>query len=356
MNTEELKQSLAAMADDVRDHGSDERLAGVDHKLALRRRTTMLGAGLAAAVAVTAVVAAPSLLDAGGGDAGITDATPTSPVRTHDAREIPVLPTIEDNGQRFFISPAGNRLLAHQVGDEGVNQVLLRFTPPTTNLLMSRLCTAGDGASLHGNDFPAMHVTVNGHEVSVESCGGDLSGPPGVNLGPYGYTKAENAKFWRGLGVRPGEESVIRLVLRRGVGGPRMTIDQAQLGVAMYAYNAPSVVKHGIEFDKVTEWDGQLYRLTAIRFDRVSGGEALVRADLVDLSHEPLVRRDIRGSVGGSYVGTLNDVTHRERKDRTSLLGTDVIGGFTGDQVTLGIKGAARDGAELYMAVYERTK
>ncbi len=62
MNIDELKQTLSQVADEVDDRGGLDRLAGVDHKVATRRRSIAAGTAVAAVITIAAVAIAPNLL------------------------------------------------------------------------------------------------------------------------------------------------------------------------------------------------------------------------------------------------------------------------------------------------------
>jgi hypothetical protein len=250
MNIDDLKQTLSSMADEVDATDGPDRLRAIDGLVrSARRQRVSVGLGVVAVAAVGGLLV-PTVLNGGDGP----------PAASHSQ-----LPTIEDNGVRFYTSPAGNMLLGEKVGTPGQRSVSLRVTPTTSDLSYQSLCKqpGDDSGKLVYN------VTINGKDIASQSC--NNTGEP-VDAGSrFGFSPRGNIRFWRNdAGVVPGRPMTLRITARPGA---RTTPGSApiQLGIALYAMTGPTVEDHGVWFGQQAVYAGHTYQLESRTFRRVDG-------------------------------------------------------------------------------------
>jgi hypothetical protein len=269
MNTDELRQTLATMAEEVDPLDETSRLRAVDAKVVqLRRRR--IGAGVAAvAVAAVAALMVPGLVSPGG-----DGPKPANHPSTHSPRT--ALPTIEDKGARFYTSPAGDTLLGEAMGRAGARVVTLHVVPTTTDLSYRSVCWRL--VDRDGNGRLAYDVTVNGHPLVSASC----DTPDHGALAPdsrFGNSPSSNSNAWTQAGVVPGKPMTLRISLRPGV-AEHSAAKPTQLGIALYADTGPMVRDHGVWLDRQEVVDGHTYQLVRRTFNRVRGLDGNLRLDL----------------------------------------------------------------------------
>ena len=267
----------------------EDRLADVRSRLpALHRRERRRRAGLGTAIAAaTAAVIAGALALAGPPPDPIQDADPAlahtarppapgptsgwwadwSADSTGTSRAGLFDPTNQPDPHRFTFpaSQAGDPLLASEVGDRGQDELVLRFTPRTTNLAFSDFCQTPDEAG------PWTKATLNGHPLSSGPCRAeDRAGS--TTMSRDGYPQVAGAG-WADLGVRPGQASVLRVSLRTAKGQPLTDPDasaRVRLGAAVYELTGPRVVSDGQIIKGQAEDGGILYTLGGYRTAKIS--------------------------------------------------------------------------------------
>lgn len=337
MNIDELKQALTSVADDAADRGGVERLAGVDRKISVRRRTTAAGTALAAVITVTAVAIAPNLL-------GSNDHTPPADSDNKPAPTSP--PTITDKGTSFYTSPAGATLLGHVVAQPGEREVSFRFTPDNLNLSWEQFCwDRGVQPSARGLDYGAF---INGHPWLSASCGGG-PGEPVAGTSSFGDSPATNAKGWARLGVQVGQPSIVTLRIT----GHSHRLIAPQLGAAVYTH-APQVRNGGVWYDRQVLYLGHTYQAVAMRSAALSGRLTRVSVDLPASAEKLYVYRGVTELKGALQLGT--------HGASGTGLPAGSLGGGTGDLVdsdqrSVTVSGSSKDGKStgtIYVVVYQR--
>ncbi len=253
MNIDELKQSLATIADETQDLGAGQRLDGVDHKAVTNRRTTVLATCAAAAVAVAAVTVAPWVL-------GRSDETqPTE--RTDSLR------TVSDNGVTFYSEPGGAKLIGRAVASPGQDSVTVTFTPSTGNLMWTDFCyDAGVNGIDKGAEFA---LALNGHRLSFSTCSGKPEGTLGAEAS-FADSPDKNARAWERYDVVPGKPSTFTVRVIKHA-------DRAvapQPGIAVYE-RGPRQVKDGVWFDREVVYKGHTYRMLSSDVASLAGRQVV---------------------------------------------------------------------------------
>jgi len=247
----------------------EARLADVRRRLpALRRRDRRRRAAVGTAIAAASVAAiAGALALAGPVPDPILNRDPTitlppaslgpSAAELFDPRNQPRDP----NRFSFQTQLDGDPLLDSMIGDRGQTDIVLRFTPATTNLAFSDFCQTWDTVG------PWMSATLNGHHLTLGQCSVD-DRANSVAYSRDDYPKVVGAG-WSMEGVRVGRESVLRLRLTSSTGTP-LKDDQGQggrvrMGIAVYQLNAPRVVSSGVIIKRQAENNGIQYSLGGYR-------------------------------------------------------------------------------------------
>ena len=336
MNIDELKQTLSQVADEVDDRGGHDRLAGVDHKVATRRRSITVGTAVAAVITIAAVAIAPSLVGGSGTPPADSNRTRTSS-----------LPTITDRGTAFYTSPGGAALLGHVVARPGQREVSFTFTPKTLNLTWEQFCWDPDRSrGGHGADYSTF---VNGHPLGGSTCAGRPDGPIAGTSSFGGGSPHSNAAGWARLGVRVGKPSTFTVRITEHA-------DRSvapQLGGAVYAH-APQEHSAGVWYDRQIVYLGHTYDAAVMKSATVSGRLTRVSVDLPPSDTKLYVFQgvtNLNGQLklvagGGSGMG----------------LPRGSLGGGNGalvdpDQRSVTVSGSSKDGKStgtIYVVVYQR--
>ena len=312
MNIDELKRSLATMADeaDESDHGgAATRLDGIDHKVSRQRRMSVLATGLAAAVAVAAVVGVPAVLDRSDHRTPLTD---------HSSS----LPTLVDHGTAIYTSPAGDRLIGHGVATPGERVISFTFTPTTLDLNWEQFCW--DPAVRprgHGADYS---TSVNGHPLTSSTCQDAPGTDPVDGTSTFGDTPTSNANGWSDLGVEVGKPSTFMLRISghadRGVA--------PQLGAVVYE-NGPRLETDGVWYDQQVVYKGHTYEAVAAKASPLErDGHTTLTVELPQSDHQIYVYTGAQHVRGGMLLGS--------GSQGLIQLGKGVTGGGSGDLVRLG--------------------
>jgi hypothetical protein len=191
----------------------------------------------------------------------------------------------DPNRFSFQTQLEGDPLLASIVGDRGQTDVVLRFTPATTNLAFSDFCQTWDTVG------PWMSATLNGHHLSLGQCSVD-DRANSVAYSRDDYPKVVGAG-WSPEGVRVGRESVLRLRLMTSTGAP--LTDQGQgsrvrMGIAVYQLNAPRVVSSGVVIKRQAENNGVQYSLGGYRTATITPSRRELSLAVPAVSSPALVR------------------------------------------------------------------
>ncbi|MEP6665806.1 MAG: hypothetical protein ABJA81_05105 [Nocardioidaceae bacterium] len=318
MNIDDLKQSLAVMADDVHDLETTDRLAGIDHKVKTKRRTVVTGAAFVAAVMITAIVVTPNVTGNGDTNPPATDQTASNPDKTGVTKTS--LGTVNDHETLFYTEPAGATLIGHVVANAGDRTVSLVVTPSTLDLAWTDVCWDPGG---NNKGRASSNTSVNGHPLGASSCSGAPDGPL-VAQGNFGDSPAVNEASWRSLGVKVGQPTTItmRLDTRHGSG------DQPQLGFAVYE-RGEQRQEQGLWFEGQVVRNGHTYQAMSWTISDLSG---LPRTT---------INLDLPESVYPLYVVAgaehLNGRLVLSENDDTSVVfraGLTDAGGRTGDMVS----------------------
>lgn len=352
MNIDELKQSLTTVADEVDDLGSHDRLAGVESKVATRRRTTILGTSLAAAVAIVAVAVAPSVLDGADDRTPPTDPTPTRKSGNPDVDETS-LPTVVEKGTTFYTEPAGASLFALAVADPDQQTLTMKVVPRTLDLSWTDFCWDPSVKDLdNGADFK---VFINGTFIGGSTCGGRPYGPIEAESS-FGGSSATNEETWAQYGVQVGQSFEMSIQLRQhGEHSSAHGVDP-RMGLAIFE-RAPEQQIHGVGLNPESIFKGHLYRLVASQFGEVVDGERTrITLDLPESDQKLYVERGaahVRGALvvdGGPQLGS------------TSFQPGVSTGGSSGDLVSpdrgsITVSGWGREDSPasgtIYALVYE---
>jgi hypothetical protein len=299
MNIDELRQTLSTLAEEVDSVDAPTRLQAIDAKVVRVRRQRIVAGVACAAVAAVVGLVVPGLVGSGGDGPEPANNPTTSPSRT-------TLPTVEDEGTRFYTSPAGDTLLGEAMGPTGARVVTLRVVPATTDLSYRSVCSQ-PGPSPDGK--LVYDVTINGKPVKSASCDGPLQSPLGPDTS-FGFNPRVNRDAWRtDVGIVPGKPITLRVSLKPVVTPSRAAT--TRLGIALYADTGPMVHDHDVWLHRETVVNGRTYELVRRAFGRVHGLDGHLRLDLPRAT-APLyleygvghARGDYRfyGDGSGSYV------------------------------------------------------
>jgi hypothetical protein len=342
MNIEDLKQTLAQMADEVDPLDETNRLRGVEAKVtAARRRRVGASAGVVAAGAALALLV-PGLVNGSPDSSDPSDTTSTTPSSTGS-----VLPVVEDKGLSFYTSPAGDTLLGESVGRPGERSVSLRVPAPTTDLAYQSVCWQR-GIPVRGPEM--YHVTINGRPIADISCGDEPPPGPLGSDGRFGSSPKANRTLWRGdLGVVPGEPVTLRVFLRpwQGAAGAR----PPQLGIALYAETGPIVRIHGLWLDRQQVVGGHTYRLVRSQITQVEGLSGRVSLDLPSAEAPLYVVKGVADVHGRYWTDSADSSSGISASTASSTSDLEPVGQR---RSTMSIHLRRAPGALIYLLAYER--
>jgi hypothetical protein len=134
---------------------------------------------------------------------------------------------------RFLDDVAGYSLIATAIGQRGEGELVLRFTPSTTRLALSSFCRSWYDIPL-GQLWSA--ATLNGHPLTQAPC--DRVGGPNASTVYPDEVALAHGTGWAALGVRAGQESVLRLSMV-SPDGARTANGWAWIGVGIYELTGP---------------------------------------------------------------------------------------------------------------------
>ncbi len=328
MDIDDLRQTLATMADEVSSTDETNRLAKVEAKVrAARRQWVGVGAGVVAVAAVVGLLV-PTLLN-GGDDA---------PSAHHSQ-----LPTVVDNGLTFYTSPAGDTLVGEAVGHPGDRVVTLTAIPTTTDLSYVSRCV--EPAISH--DSPTYHVTINNKPILDSTCG-DGTGPAGPGTG-FTSSPSGNSRAWKDyIGVVPGQPVTVRIFFERGT--PNDSVPR-QLGVALYADTGQQLRDHGVWFGQQTVFEGHTYRLVTRGFEQVKGVRGKLRLALPSAEEHLLVVYGV-ADVHSNYR-TSSDGSGSSTRGGTGS-SQDALAKPDQQAAHLSIRLHGKSGALIYLLAYQR--
>jgi hypothetical protein len=299
MNVDQFRRLLDAMATphDPTDTSGQTRLDGVAAKIAHTRRvraTAGLG-GLAAVVAIAALVA----------PAVERDRNPSPPAATGGQSTQPIdltptdLPTVTDNGTVFYEDAAGMRLIGHEVADPGRHWLSLTVVPRTLNLEFRSVCwRLKDLDPRRG--FAQYSAFVNG--TRVDGGGGDCVATP------YGPLQGDSAfdddslqtvrEFWSDLGVVPGRPTHIRMHVR----GSDAAVAASQLAFGFFTGGERRHYRSAWYRAEVV-WEGREYRSHGVEAQAYTGRRWILRHGLPSGDPAYFV---IGGTLDAHQYGTLH--------------------------------------------------
>lgn len=328
MNLAELKDTLTELADEAPTHDVRARLGGVDQKVQASRRNKRVAGGIAA----LGVVAAAALI---GPQAFAPDGSHSGPT---DDKETGGLPVVVDQGVAFYTSPAGNRLLAHEVGDSGQQAIRLNFVPPTSNISVEPYCASNTGE---------ISYAVNGHPIATVSCD-DNDAPimPTMSIG-NGSSPA-NERAWADFGVKPGEQSIVTATFDAKEVSPDVV-----LGLAVYDMAGERIVTHGQWIDKQVVVDGHTFELTQQKFEDFSGGEGHISLSLPNTGEPVYVGVGVAGVSSSYSVWARPGSSFQSQSGGPSQTGDLVAADTRLAKARIRARGDDADGL-IYILVYER--
>jgi hypothetical protein len=243
MNLTDLTAELETQASNAAPATSTQRLTGVRHRIRARRRKQVASAAGLTALGVAAVILIPGM----------------SQLR---ANRHPAPPATSD--QLTFVSDsAGDPLIATGIGAPGAHELVVRFTPTTTLLATSFFCRV-PGATVAGESRSPFEftATINGHHYSPGNDCSDDDGPSRSMIYHGDVDSKENRTYWAKLGVKPGQESVLRMTVRATKGNAAVP-PTTRLGAGIYALTGERVIDAGVPIKVQAEIDGHKYRLAA---------------------------------------------------------------------------------------------
>lgn len=352
MNLEDLKQTLATMAADVKMQDPVTRLAGVDSKVSTVRRRQAAGAGFGvAAVAAVLALLVPDVLSARPGGvadpAGNGNQTSQRPLGGLDRTYAPTLPTVTDKGAVFYSAPAGDTLIGEAVGSPGQTSVTLTVTPNTRDLSYVEFCWQRRPRSTSAEFFDA---TVNGKPYVSSACGSDRHGPFAPEF-RFSRDPEVNASRWQRMGVTPGAAMTVRLdVLPRQRQLART--ERVQLGLAVYANTGPTVEDHGLTIPTQAVVAGHSYELIDRAFRRFGGSRGVIDLPLPSTDSPLFTVTGVRG-LSGPYVVNGSDGT----LDKSATGGASQVSGPVrrGQQVARASVHSRQDPSGLlYVLIYRQ--
>jgi len=332
MNVDDLRRELSERADGAQSAHPHTRVAAVHARIVERRRRVVAGGVTATALAVAAVALAPVALDRAAQPA------PPAPA-TSPATPKPETPKPD----RPFAWPTeyeGDKLLVSAIGDPGDDRVTRRFVPYTTDLQWASLCTAPWLKSYAS-------IKVNGHAIGGMSCStNDRPSGPGFSV----LDGVSSARWWAEMGLRPGEPSVIEVVMT----GKRALPDDARLGFAVWDKSGPRVTSDGVTLNRLWQDEDDLYRLVAYRTKPLTDSERTLSLAVPEDVDDPVVLTGL----GGPYRQTRRSLTSvnitGSRQGDASAgggIGADVFTDIAGETVTVREKHEQVSGT-LVVAIY----
>jgi hypothetical protein len=246
MNLTDLTAELETQASNAAPAASMQRLTGVRQRIRARRRKQVASAAGLTALGVAAVILIPGMSQLR------ADRVPTPP-----ATAGPIQPS---DPLTFASDVAGDPLIAHGVSTPGAGELVVRFTPNTTLLATSFYCRIpGVTGSLADRGPFQFEATINGHRYSIKN---DCSEDRGANESTISYgdvDSKENRDSWAKLGVKPGQESVLRMTVTAK--GNAAVPPTTRLGVGIYALTGERVMDGGVPIKVQAKIDGHQYRL-----------------------------------------------------------------------------------------------
>ncbi|HST80505.1 MAG TPA: hypothetical protein VLL08_02060 [Kineosporiaceae bacterium] len=247
MNLTDLTAELETRATDAVPTVAMNRLTGVRQRIRARRRKQVASAAGLTALGVAAVILIPGMSQLR------ADRVPTPP-----AIDAPIQPA---NPLTFAADVAGDPLIARGVSAPGAGELVVRFTPTDTRLAVSFFCrTPGVTESLKDGSPFQYEATINGHRYNTRNyCSGDV----GANESTFSYgdiDSTENRQRWAKLGVKPGQESVLRMTVK-ATKGKAVAPPTTRLGAGIYALTGERVMAAGVPIKVQAEIDGHQYRL-----------------------------------------------------------------------------------------------
>lgn len=306
MRLDQLKDSLADLAEEVPTDESYARLSGVNDKIARARRQRQWGTAAVVVAAVLAVIAIPSVVIRGD-----KADRPTPPTATDEG-----LSTIEEKGIAFYTDAAGSKLIGHIVTDEGASTGQITVVPETLDLAWSADCYLDmPERQVDQKRLVWLDLRVNGRDLGSQSCGGRPADSAPLEAGSYfgaNSSPAANERGWADLGTGVGESMTFELEIR----GARDLVAEAQVAAGLYERGSYS--QHsGVWLADRETWSGADYEFVGLRiadFERTPSvvtenlsepdGGTIARIGLVDTA-------DGRGlavsATGGSARYELDD-------------------------------------------------
>jgi hypothetical protein len=249
MNISELNQALNAIADEVTDD-SKTRLASVNRRVRVARRSKVAGTIVTTCAAVMAFVFLPNWGDLPGTDQ-------TGPAATAVFGN---LDTVRDGNLLFYKDAGGVRLLKERVGAAGAHSVSFSVTPRSGNIGWTQPCPRLGAGPVQ------FHLSVNGSEVpgaALESRrytgAARLSGPnttcddvtsPLQVARVLSFSPTGNVAAWQRFEVHPEQPSLFTL----SVTAPDTPAGHAALAKATVALAVYEIPRHPVHARITNTW------------------------------------------------------------------------------------------------------
>jgi hypothetical protein len=284
MNLTDLTAVLQSRAEALPAGAPMARMGAVRARVRARRRRQAAAVTLIAAGCVATAVLGPNLTT-------LRADHSTDPAGRHHV----VKPNTFDDVL------AGDPLTASAVGAQGQREVVLRFTPVNTDLMLAPYChVSSDTSGLWAA------TTVNGHPLTKGGCQTSTVAN-GQSMTPGGESAKETVAAWAALGVVPGRESVLRIQLQTEKGAPRTDPD-VRLGLGLYDMTGDGIFSDGL----------------MIKYDAESGGHDYRLARYVTASISEKVRQVSLPLPAGRWPGYLTYGTGGDVKEKDSQSSSEV--------------------------------
>jgi hypothetical protein len=245
MNLTELTTELDALAREARPAAPAERLAGIRRKRRAQRARTAGAVAALGAAGVLGVAALPGL-NPGKAHVPATGQT-TGP---HPVESEPVFQVAFDPDE------AGDPLVAQ--GQVQGRDLDFGFRPRDADVAMTMYCR---GTPATGGKLTAT-LSVNGHRVAAGDCSSDDA--PGTSVFSKGDAAAANRAGWSDLGMVPGRETSVRVVVS-GDG------EVAEIGAGVYERSGTRITRDGVILRERISLDGRDYRIDSYRTLPITG-------------------------------------------------------------------------------------
>ena len=304
MNLTDLREELAAHADEL--GSAPDFRAGVAARVrrTKRRRATAAGAGATLAVAALAVGVVTSV---GRPAQTLPAGTPSGAVATTGAdgmpsRAVPDAPgDITKDGLRLRANVADDHLAVGVIGSVGVSLISADWTPTTTHVSLTGECYL-PGADRAMLQRAQLRIRLQGAK-GYFSTGCRASAPTDRDLPVGGWEPGEPGQGWPELTVGRAEQVVVEVV--DGTTGKQLDLPGVRVVGAVYEQGESRAIHDEAgttraALPEVVEHQGYRYRLTAVSSGPLATGrlpELRLPADVPTIVSW--------GSAGDALTGTM---------------------------------------------------